>query len=158
MQRAEPIEAGTLTLYQPEQWQDETPEQLRRLKLANWITDPRHPLPARVLVNRIWQQQFGAGIVSTPSDFGRNGAPPSHTDLLDWLAKDFIEHGWSIKSLQRLILTSATWQQASTPKAAALEARGRQSRQPDQGGGEAVGVDFVGVRGRSRRDAGARRG
>jgi hypothetical protein len=121
MQRAEPIEAGTLTLYQPEQWQDETPEQLRRLKLANWITDPRHPLPARVLVNRIWQQQFGAGIVSTPSDFGRNGAPPSHTDLLDWLAKDFIEHGWSIKSLQRLILTSATWQQASTPKAAALE-------------------------------------
>ena len=120
MQRAKPVEAGTLTLHEPEQWPDETPEQLRRLKLANWITNPRHPLPARVLVNRIWQQQFGTGIVSTPSDLGRNGAAPSHPQLLDWLAGDFIENDWSIKSLQRLILTSATWQQASTPQPTAL--------------------------------------
>lgn len=120
MQLGEQVAAGTLTLFQPVEWDDDTPEQQRRLKLAHWITDKSHPLTARVLVNRIWQHQFGTGIVSTPSDFGKNGAAPSHPQLLDWLASEFVAHGWSIKAMQRLILTSTTWRQASTPQRAAL--------------------------------------
>ncbi len=120
MQLGEQVAAGTLTLFQPAEWADDTPEQQRRLKLAHWITDKFHPLTARVLVNRIWQHQFGTGIVSTPSDFGKNGAAPSHPQLLDWLASEFVAHGWSIKAMQRLILTSRTWRQASTPQRAAL--------------------------------------
>jgi hypothetical protein len=120
MQPGEQVAAGTLTLFQPVEWADDTPEQQRRLKLAHWITDKFHPLTARVLVNRIWQHQFGTGIVSTPSDFGKNGAAPSHPQLLDWLASEFVAHGWSIKAMQRLILTSTTWRQASTPQRAAL--------------------------------------
>lgn len=85
----------------------------RRKLLADWITDPAHPLTARVIVNRIWQQHFGTGLVETPSDFGLNGALPSHPELLDWLAMEFINHNWSIKHLQRLILSSNTWQQSS---------------------------------------------
>jgi len=120
LNRGEQVSAGTLSLWRPSSWQDETPEQQRRLHLARWITDPRHPLTARVLVNRIWQQHFGAGLVTTPSDFGRNGAAPSHPRLLDWLAHQLVTNQWSIKSIQRLILTSATWQQANTPRADAL--------------------------------------
>jgi hypothetical protein len=85
----------------------------RRTALAQWITRPDHPLTARVIVNRVWQQHFGKGLVATPSDFGRLGEAPSHPELLDWLAVRFVEQGWSIKWLQRLILTSATFQQSS---------------------------------------------
>lgn len=92
----------------------------RRLALADWITNPRHPLPARVMVNRIWQQHFGEGLVSTPSDFGANGAHPTHPELLDWLAAEFIAHRWSVKHIHRLILNSATYRQASTPDPAGL--------------------------------------
>jgi hypothetical protein len=99
----------------------ETPERERRLAFARWLGDRHNPLPARVLVNRIWQHQFGEGIVSTPNDFGRNGARPSHPELLDWLAAEFMDHGWSIKYLQRLIVTSATWRQNSAPVPAALQ-------------------------------------
>jgi len=85
-----------------------------RLELANWITDPKHPLTARVLVNRIWLQHFGRGLVTTPDNFGRRGTPPSHPELLDWLAEEFIANDWSLKKLHRLILESETYQLAST--------------------------------------------
>jgi hypothetical protein len=95
-------------------------EQKRRLALANWIASPEHPLTARVMVNRLWQFHFGTGIVDTPSDFGRNGTPPTHPELLDWMAAEFVAGGWSIKHMQRLILNSATWRQDSRPHADAL--------------------------------------
>ena len=85
----------------------------RRVALARWIGSESNPLTARVLVNRIWQYHFGRGLVDTASDFGRNGTKPSHPELLDWLAIEFIRGGWSIKKLHRLILNSATYQQSS---------------------------------------------
>ena len=84
-----------------------------RLKLAEWLTQPDHPLTARVLVNRVWQAHFGEGLVRSPDNFGRLGEKPTHPELLDWLATEFVEHGWSIKSLHRLILNSAVWQQTT---------------------------------------------
>ncbi len=88
-------------------------EQQRRVALASWIADPGNPLTARVLVNRIWQQHFGRGLVDTPSDFGLNGAAPSHPDLLDWMAAEFVRMGWSIKQLHRMVLTSDTYQRSA---------------------------------------------
>lgn len=85
----------------------------RRTALANWIVDKENPLTARVMVNRVWQQHFGRGLVENTSDFGRLGTPPSHPELLDWLATRFMEEGWSLKKLHRLILTSATYRQSS---------------------------------------------
>jgi hypothetical protein len=85
----------------------------RRTALARWLTQPEHPLTSRVIVNRVWQQHFGTGLVATPSDFGRLGEPPSHPELLDWLATQFVSNGWSLKWLHRTILTSATFRQAS---------------------------------------------
>ena len=93
----------------------------RRRKFAGWVTDPRNPLTARVIVNRVWQWHFGSGIVDTPSDFGVNGGRPSHPELLDWLAAQFIEDGWSLKQLHRRILLSATWQQSSLANAQAAK-------------------------------------
>jgi len=90
-----------------------TEEQRRRLALADWITDPANPLTARVIVNRLWQHHFGEGLVSTPSDFGVNGARPTHPELLDWLAAELVAHGWSLKPIHRLIVTSATYRQAA---------------------------------------------
>jgi hypothetical protein len=83
------------------------------MELAQAIIDPRNPLTARVMVNRIWQHHFGRGLVSTPSDFGKQGSPPSHPELLDWLAQRFIDSGWSIKAMHRLIMLSQTYQQSS---------------------------------------------
>ncbi len=93
----------------------DTAEQKRRLALADWITKPGNPLTARVMVNRIWQGHFGTGLVDTPSDFGRNGTKPSHPELLDWLAQEFIRSGWSVKHMHRLIVLSATYRQESSP-------------------------------------------
>ncbi len=87
-----------------------------RLALAEWLTDPEHPLTARVVVNRIWQHHFGTGIVSTPDNFGRYGASPSHPELLDWLAVDFVNHGWRVKRLHKLIMLSSVYQQSSRPE------------------------------------------
>lgn len=85
----------------------------RRLALANWIVSPENPWTARVFVNRIWQQHFGAGLVATPNDFGYSGARPTHPELLDWLAMEFIQQGWSVKQLHRTIVTSKTYCQQS---------------------------------------------
>jgi hypothetical protein len=99
----------------------------RRLALANWIANEKNPLTARVIVNRVWYAHFGSGLVNTPSDFGFNGDRPSHPELLDWLATEFMDNGWSIKWLQRLIVTSRTWQQSSkfNAKAHAIDAANR---------------------------------
>ncbi|MBL9204310.1 MAG: DUF1553 domain-containing protein [Opitutaceae bacterium] len=105
----------------------DTPEQQRRLALADWLVDPEHPLTARVMVNRIWHYHFGSGLVDTPSDFGINGSRPTHPELLDWLARTFIERGWRVKELHRLILLSKTYRQASlqTPRAQEIDAGAR---------------------------------
>jgi mono/diheme cytochrome c family protein len=100
----------------------DAPEQERRLALAAWITDPRHPLTARVLVNRLWHYHFGEGLVSTPSDFGVNGARPTHPELLDWLAAECVERRWSIKEIHRLIVLSATYRQSGRGNARGLAA------------------------------------
>ena len=86
----------------------------RRLALAKSLVDGRHPLTARVLVNRVWLHHFGRGLVATPGDFGALGERPSHPELLDWLASEFVAQGWSLKKLHQLILTSHAWQQAAT--------------------------------------------
>ncbi len=88
-----------------------------RLHLADWLTDSKNPLTARVMVNRIWQHHFGKGLVQTPNDFGKQGKAPTHPELLDFLATRFIESGWSIKKMHKLILLSATWQVASAETA-----------------------------------------
>ena len=90
----------------------------RRLAYANYLTDSGHPLVARVLVNRFWMHHFGRGIVATTEDFGLRGDRPTHPDLLDWLAADFMEHGWRLKRLHKLIMTSRTYRQASTRRPA----------------------------------------
>jgi hypothetical protein len=85
-----------------------------RLELARWVSSPDNPLTARVLVNRVWQAHFGQGLVGTPNNFGKLGDRPTHPELLDWLANEFIRSGWSIKALHRLILNSAVYQRASS--------------------------------------------
>lgn len=90
-----------------------------RRELADWIADPKNPLTARVIVNRVWQWHFGKGLVASANDFGTRGIPPTHPELLDYLAVTFIESGWRLKDLHRLILGSATWRQASTSMEAA---------------------------------------
>ncbi|MFO0979566.1 MAG: DUF1553 domain-containing protein [Planctomycetaceae bacterium] len=92
---------------------DILPSSGRRLALARWLTSPDHPLTARVLVNRVWHYHFGRGIVSTTGDFGKAGDRPSHPELLDWLAADFVEHGWSIKHLHKRILMSDAFRRSS---------------------------------------------
>lgn len=105
----------------------DSPERERRLKFADWLSDARNPLPARVMANRVWYLHFGQGLVATPNDFGVSGDRPSHPELLDWLAVKFIESGWSVKSLHRLIVHSATYRQASAfmDSAASIDADNR---------------------------------
>lgn len=100
----------------------DAPEQSRRVKLAEWLTDPRNPLTARVMVNRLWQHHFGHGIVDTPGDFGAMGTRPTHPELLDWLAAEFMRQGWRMKALHREILLSETYQQTSAPNPQGLAA------------------------------------
>ena len=94
----------------------------RRTALAEWLARPDHPLTARVMANRLWQHHFGRGIVATPSDFGTMGEEPSHPELLDWLAAEFVARGWSMKAIHRLIVTSSTYRQSSQIHPAALAA------------------------------------
>lgn len=95
-------------------------EQQRRLALVTWLTDPNNPLTSRVMVNRLWHYTFGTGIVDTPSDFGGNGTLPTHPELLDWLADEFVASGWSIKHVHRILLLSQAFQQTSQPSQAGL--------------------------------------
>ena len=111
-----------------------------RLGLARWLVDPSHPLTARVAVNRYWQHFFGTGIVRTSEDFGVQGSPPTHPEVLDWLAVEFVDGGWDVKAIQRLIVTSAAYRRSSrvTPEGLArdpenrLLARGARYRLPSQ--------------------------
>lgn len=107
--RGETVTPGVLKVLHP----FSAPENPNRLDLARWIVDPQNPLAARVAVNRIWQQYFGRGLVETENDFGTQGIPPTHPELLDWLANEFIARKWSLKAMHRLITTSATYRQAS---------------------------------------------
>ena len=92
-----------------------------RATLANWLASPANPLTARVMVNRIWQHHFGRGLVPTPGDFGTRGQPPTHPELLDWLAGEFVANGWSVKAMHKVIQLSAAYQQSSEPTDSALK-------------------------------------
>jgi mono/diheme cytochrome c family protein len=115
-QPGKPAVPGVLPLHAGDQWQMDAnlPESQRRAQLARWLSDPVHPLVWRSIVNRVWQYHFGTGIVATPNDFGRMGELPTHPRLLDWLTRDFLDHGQSLKYLHRLIVTSSVYRQAST--------------------------------------------
>jgi len=116
MQRMEIVPPGAMTKIPGaaiDPVMEKADEPTRRLMLAKWICDEKNPLTARVMVNRIWQHHFGRGIAATPSDFGANGTPPTHPELLDWLANDFMSHGWKIKRLHRLIMLSKVYQQSN---------------------------------------------
>jgi hypothetical protein len=136
-----------------------------RLELARWLASPEHPLTARVMVNRIWQHHFGEGIVRTPSNFGKLGERPTHPELLDWLARQFVASGWSLKKMHKLIMLSATYQQSSeasanpqsairNPQAVDPDNRlwGRMNRQRLEA--EAVRDNLLAVAGRLDRTAG----
>jgi len=117
----EEVTPGALTKFVSLKIDAKTPEQKRRLALADWIVSDTNPLARRVIVNRIWQHHFGSGLVDTPNDFGHNGVAPTHPDLLDWLASALVSDGWSLKKLHRRILLSRVWQQSSRPRAEALK-------------------------------------
>lgn len=99
----------------------------RRLALARWLIQPDHPLTSRVMVNRLWAHHFGAGLVKTLGNFGHTGAPPTHPELLDWLATEFVRQGWSMKSMHRMMMTSSTYRQSSvlTPTLEKLDPENR---------------------------------
>ncbi|MFO0915751.1 MAG: DUF1549 and DUF1553 domain-containing protein [Pirellulales bacterium] len=122
-QRGEQVERGVPSFLPP--LPADAPD--NRLGLARWLVASNHPLTARVTVNRIWQQYFGVGLVKTAEDFGLHGEPPSHPELLDWLAAELIANGWNIKAIHRLIATSATFRQSSsaTPEAYAADPENR---------------------------------
>lgn len=107
------IEPAVIEAFDDIRLNNETPEKERRRVLANWLASPKNPLTARVMVNRIWQGHFGSGLVPTPSDFGNSGMIPTHPELLDWLASEFIRCGWSIKRMHRLIVLSKVYRQSS---------------------------------------------
>jgi hypothetical protein len=131
----------------------------RRVKLAEWITSPNNPLFSRVMVNRVWHHHFGTGLVETPSDFGFNGGRPSHPELLDWLAADFATD-YSLKRLHKLIVTSTTYRQASTPRkdALAVDADNRLlwRMKPRRLEGEAVRDSMLAVSGLLNREVGGK--
>jgi hypothetical protein len=106
----------------------DAPEGRRREALARWLSDPRNPLTARVLVNRLWYHHFGQGLVDTPSDFGFNGGRPSHPELLDFLASRFVDGGWKVKDMHRLLVTSAAYRQESRARDECAEGRDADNR------------------------------
>ena len=130
----EVVKPGTVSAVAPKDdlgLGEDAPEAERRIRFAAWLTHTDNPLTARVMVNRMWHYHFGTGIVDTPSDFGANGGKPTHPELLDWLAAEFVKNRWSMKALHRLILTSATYRQSADPplkdatEAACIDAEAR---------------------------------
>jgi hypothetical protein len=119
--RGEPVDPETPAVFPP--LANDAPR--NRLGLAQWLTDPQHPLTARVAVNRLWQMCFGVGLVRTPEDFGRQGEAPTHPQLLDWLAHDFMQHDWDTKRTLKMLVMSATYRQSSSPSVEQL------ARDPD---------------------------
>ncbi|MBO0799143.1 MAG: DUF1553 domain-containing protein, partial [Blastocatellia bacterium] len=111
--KTEKVEPGVPAVLPPLRHRGDAKARPDRLDLAKWLVDPNHPLTARVAVNHFWQLYFGYGIVKTAEDFGSQGEPPVHPELLDWLATEFIRTGWDVKAMQRLIVTSATYRQSS---------------------------------------------
>ncbi len=120
MQMREPVEPGAISAIGMLTLPPDAAEPERRVALARWIGSPANPLTARVIVNRLWQQHFGEGLVATPSDFGHNGAAPTHPELLDWLASELIANEWRLKPIHRLILMSSAYRQSSAPNPTAL--------------------------------------
>src|SRR5262245_31740173 len=124
--KGEEVQPGFLSILDPSDAKTTPPSGMnstgRRTALSAWLTDPKNPLTARVMVNRVWQYHFGTGIVATSGDFGRMGARPTHPELLDYLASTFVENGWSIKKLHKMILLSNTYQESSDNQTAAVEA------------------------------------
>ncbi len=112
------VQPGYLTIIEPRDAQVEPCGKVvstgRRTALANWLTDPKNPLVARVMVNRLWHHHFGRGIVGSPNDFGKMRETETHSELLDWLAATFVEQGWSLKRMHRLMMLSNAYQQAAT--------------------------------------------
>jgi hypothetical protein len=106
--KGDPVEAGFPEVL-ARGADDKAPPPKGRLALANWLTDANNPLTARVMVNRLWQHHFGRGIVPTPNDFGKLGEPPTHPELLDWLASEFVAGGWKLKRMHRLLMTSSAY-------------------------------------------------
>jgi hypothetical protein len=135
---AVPSVLGTMTLPR------DTEEAYRRRALADWIARPDNPLTARVMANRIWQGHFGIGLVDTPSDFGLNGSPPTHPELLDWLASEFIRTGWSVKRMHRLLVLSSTYRQSSRtghlPPTPGAQQKSAQSLEPNPAASTLAGV------------------
>lgn len=135
---------------------------MRRTALARWLTHPDHPLTARVIINRLWQQYFGAGLVASAGDFGHTGERPSHPELLDWLATELPRRGWRLKEIHRLIVSSRAYRQASRGTGEAWSEKlvkdpgnrwlSRQSRRRLDG--EAIRDSFLAVSGRLNREAG----
>jgi len=123
--KGEEVQPGFLSILDPTDAKVTPPRGInstgRRSALANWLTDPKNPLGARVIVNRIWHYHFGHGIVATPGDFGKMGTRPTHPELLDYLAASFVENGWSMKKLNRMILLSNTYQQSADFQQVAAE-------------------------------------
>jgi hypothetical protein len=113
----EEVEPGTPSILHHFETAADSTSNPNRLDLAEWLTQPENPLTARVIVNRIWQQYFGRGLVESENDFGMLGSQPSHPELLDWLAYEFIHRGWSMKEMHQLILTSQTYRQSSIERA-----------------------------------------
>ena len=116
------IFSGKLVSYEAAPPRDAAKTSGNRLAFARWLTQPDHPLTARVMVNRLWLNHFQRGLVATPANFGRTGSPPSHPELLDWLATEFVRSGWSIKAMHRLMMTSAAYRQTSRVDAKAQAA------------------------------------
>ncbi|MBK9168542.1 MAG: PSD1 domain-containing protein [Bryobacterales bacterium] len=122
-QKGSAMQPGVLSVLAREEWafpeaQKAAASSLRRKAFAGWLASPDNPLPARVKVNRLWQHHFGEGIVRTPNNFGKTGDKPSHPELLDWLASEFVSRGWSLKQMHRLMLTSRAYRMASDDIAA----------------------------------------
>ncbi len=127
-QPKEPVTPAVLSALGDLKLPPDAAEQDRRRALADWIASPQNPLTARVMVNRIWQGHFGTGLVETASDFGRSGTKPSHPELLDWLAAEFIRSGWSVKHMHRLVVLSAAYRQSSVQwSVVSGQSRGRPS-------------------------------